>query len=341
MQPLITVVVPIFKVEKFLDKCIESIVNQTYKNLEIILIDDGSPDNCPEICDKWSKIDKRIVVIHKINSGVSAARNTGIKNSNGKFITFVDADDYLERDIINKALYKIQSTNSQLCQWGYSIIKDNKKIKGPDIFYNKSDKEKLYASVISYRQNEFELGTYFRAVWGKLFYTDLIKDNNILFEDDLYIGEDAIFLLKYLSYINDLCVVNLAGYNYRELDSSAVHRYKSDLLSQNLLQLKRIEDFLSINKIENSNNICTSMASFVWGVFNNLVYNDMLCNRNKKNIDAKKWYYAICKWKKNKNVDIASMMKIIRLQYLVNKFHLGFYCNVMISNIYYKFKCRN
>ena len=92
----ISVIVPVYKVEKYLDRCIESIVNQTYKALEIILVDDGSPDNCPEMCDNWAKKDNRITVIHKENGGVSSARNAGIGIATGKYIHFVDSDDWLE-----------------------------------------------------------------------------------------------------------------------------------------------------------------------------------------------------------------------------------------------------
>ncbi|MDI1303790.1 MAG: glycosyltransferase, partial [bacterium] len=90
---LISIIIPIYGVEKYIDKCILSVINQTYKNLEIILVDDGSPDNCPAICDQYAKKDSRIRVIHKINGGLSSARNSGIDIATGKYITFVDSDD--------------------------------------------------------------------------------------------------------------------------------------------------------------------------------------------------------------------------------------------------------
>ena len=93
MEPLISVIVPIYKVEEYLNRCVESLVNQTYKNLEIILVDDGSPDNCPEMCDRWAKQDKRIRVIHKKNGGLSDARNAGMRIATGEYIAFVDSDD--------------------------------------------------------------------------------------------------------------------------------------------------------------------------------------------------------------------------------------------------------
>ena len=101
---LISVIVPIYKVEKYLDECIESIVNKTYRNLEIILVDDGSPDKCPEMCDQWAKKDERIRVIHKENGGLSSARNAGLDVATGDYVGFVDSDDFIERDMYEKKI---------------------------------------------------------------------------------------------------------------------------------------------------------------------------------------------------------------------------------------------
>ena len=110
-EPLISVIVPIYKVEEYLDKCVETIVNQTYKNLEIILVDDGSPDNCPKMCDEWGKKDSRIVVIHKENGGVCSSRNMGLDIANGEWISFVDADDYIQPAYIEKMYAKAKETD--------------------------------------------------------------------------------------------------------------------------------------------------------------------------------------------------------------------------------------
>ena len=98
MQDLITLIVPIYMVEPYLDRCITSLVTQTYKNLEIILVDDGSKDNCPALCDEWAKKDERIRVIHRENGGLSAARNSGIDAANGEYLAFVDSDDFVSEE---------------------------------------------------------------------------------------------------------------------------------------------------------------------------------------------------------------------------------------------------
>ena len=117
-NPLVTVIVPVYKVEPYLRRCLDSIVNQTYKNLEIILIDDGSPDNCGVICDEYAENDKRIKVIHKENGGVSRARNEGINVARGEYIAFVDSDDYIEPDLVEKSCIAVEKSGSDFLKFG-------------------------------------------------------------------------------------------------------------------------------------------------------------------------------------------------------------------------------
>ena len=117
-EPLISVIVPVYKVEKYLDECVESIVDQTYRNLEIILVDDGSPDNCPQMCDDWAKKDERIYVIHKENGGLSSARNAGLDRCKGEYVTFVDSDDWINLSFIQvllNALLEVQADMAACC----------------------------------------------------------------------------------------------------------------------------------------------------------------------------------------------------------------------------------
>ncbi len=100
MNELISIIIPVFKVEKYLDRCLESVTAQSYTNLEIILVDDGSPDKCPEMCDLWAKKDSRIKVIHKENDGLANARNSGIEACTGDYVMFIDSDDYIESDMV-------------------------------------------------------------------------------------------------------------------------------------------------------------------------------------------------------------------------------------------------
>ena len=152
MEDLITVIVPVFKVEKYLEKCVKSICCQTYKNLEIILVDDGSPDNCGKMCDKYAKSDKK--VIHKENGGLSDARNAGIKMATGKYIAFVDSDDYVSNDYI-EYMYKIlkkENTKISICElqivWKNTTIENNKENKVQKLTSKQALENLLYSQGI-------------------------------------------------------------------------------------------------------------------------------------------------------------------------------------------------
>ena len=129
IKGLVTVVLPVYNVEQYLDRCINSVVNQTYKNLEIILVDDESPDNCPKMCDEWAKMDSRIKVIHKKNQGLGYARNTGIDNATGEYIYFVDSDDYIALDTIELAYKAAVENNADIVTFGYNQVDSNGNIQ--------------------------------------------------------------------------------------------------------------------------------------------------------------------------------------------------------------------
>ena len=125
MNPLISVIIPIYNVEKYLARCVDSIVNQTYKNLEIILVDDGSPDRCPQMCDDYVEKDSRIKVVHKNNGGLSDARNTGIAVATGEYISFIDSDDWIDLETYDLVLEKMLATNSQIGAFNLKSVSDS------------------------------------------------------------------------------------------------------------------------------------------------------------------------------------------------------------------------
>lgn len=163
---LISVIIPVYKVESYLNECVESVVKQTYKNLEIILVNDGSPDNCPQICDEWAKKDNRIKVIHKVNGGVSSARNAGLDVANGDYIMFIDSDDVVDFSICENLLQTLNKYHADIvcCNWS----KLQKKVKssnnlvvyaGEQIFallYNKKVPLLMVPWAKLYKRNVFE-----------------------------------------------------------------------------------------------------------------------------------------------------------------------------------------
>lgn len=204
----ISVIIPVYNVEKYLDKCIQSVVNQTYTNLEIILINDGSTDNSGCICDDWSRQDDRILVIHQKNSGVSKARNVGIEHAEGEYICFVDADDYLEGDGL-KNLYSKMKEDTQLVCGGYV----DESIYG-NVCVNDFDKyDDLYECILH--------GTG-GVPWGKLYRKDIINNHHIRFHEEIYISEDMIFNLEYGRYVQKWYVVQQNVYRYNRVNESSI-----------------------------------------------------------------------------------------------------------------------
>ncbi len=287
---LISIIVPIYKVEKYLDACVQSIVDQTYANLEIILVDDASPDDCPQICDKWLKKDSRIKVLHKENGGVSSARNSGIDIANGKYIMFVDGDDCLVKDIIEKIYMFSHNNEDNICQFNYSSFMDEQIINSKEIYINSIDKNEMLASLIwSLSNKKYFLGKY-RAVWGKLLKTKVIRDNNLRFIEGQYIGEDALFLFEYVLYIKELKVLNEFGYLYRYNMFSATQRYKDDLLQQYQNEINTYLNIIKQRNITFTAEISGAINSYIFNAYLAIIENEL--NGIKQGISTKKELFS-------------------------------------------------
>ena len=172
MNDLISVIIPVYNVEKYLEKCINSVINQTYKNLEIILVNDGSTDNCPNICDEFAKKDSRIRVIHKQNGGLSSARNAGLDIANGQYIGFVDSDDYIHTEMYQKLYEALISQNADLSICSYEEVTE--KGKSIDGFSPIKD-EILDANNALLKLNQ-EKFWYYVVVYTKLYNKNIFKD---------------------------------------------------------------------------------------------------------------------------------------------------------------------
>lgn len=208
---LISVISPIYKVEDYLEKCVRSICNQTYKNLEIILVDDGSPDRCGEICDRLALSDDRIIVIHKENGGAPSARNAGIKIATGEYLYFPDSDDWLEPTYIEE-LYKVaEKTHAQLVVSGYSMEYFE---NGESKSYRVSVPEKNFYSQEIVRTN---LQNYFDNMmmavpWNKLYIADYIKKKSLKFPDLKW--DDLHFNMEVIMDIEKVAISSSSGYHF-------------------------------------------------------------------------------------------------------------------------------
>lgn len=206
-SPLISVIVPVYKVEPYLHRCVDSILSQTYTNLEIILVDDGSPDNCPTICDEYAKTDKRVKVIHKENGGLSDARNVGMAAASGEYLMFVDSDDWLENNAVETLSGLSQKYDAQIVIGGMQRIED-----GTDRII-KSDADgsskEIVMSNIQAMEDFFENGC---AAWARLYRKEI--HDKILFPAG-EINEDEAIVLKLLERCKSIVRTNQVIYNYR------------------------------------------------------------------------------------------------------------------------------
>ena len=205
-RPLISVIVPVYKVEQYLDRCVESIVNQTYKNLEIILVDDGSPDNCPQMCDTWSEKDNRIKVIHKPNGGLSDARNAGMAVADGELIGFVDSDDYISADMYQSLYEDMVKNESDMSVCGVEMVWEedgNTRALTCDGEFVLNNVEAMRAVL--------EESFIKQPVWYKLYKAEQIK--NIVFPVGKY-HEDAFWTYKAVAKANKVSVFDKKCYFY-------------------------------------------------------------------------------------------------------------------------------
>lgn len=324
MNGMVSIIVPIYNCENWLPTCLDSLINQSYSNLEILLVNDGSTDGCLDICEEYAENDRRIRLINKKNGGVSSARNEGLKNVTGDWITFVDADDWLELNAIEKVYNEVQN-DYDFCFWDIvCTINKNKSLKPQ--YLDRATMEDIYETIISGIENSgYHIGSLARGIGAKFFRSDIIKNNSIRFDENLYIGEDAIFILEYLRHIPNVTRIKIAdirGYNYRLLDTSAVHRYKGDLLNQSIRQLTAIQNFLNQEFLDCKKQ--TPLTVFCWSIFHNLIMNDMhqnnTENHSEKWDDAKSWLQKNSKIMFCRNVEFCKMPRFVKIEWLFSRF---------------------
>lgn len=250
MQPLISIIVPIYKVEAYLDKCVESIVNQTYKNLEIILVDDGSPDNCPEMCDVWAEKDNRIKVIHKPNGGLSDARNAGMKVANGEYVAFIDSDDYIADEFVAQLYDVMLKEQSDIAECEVLKFKEDgiPSVSYTDYNFKSYDTKQGLSMLMA--ENEFR-----QHVWNKLYKSDIALSVEFakgkLNEDEFWTYQ-VFGKAKKVSKINTPMYFYLqrsssimgASYNIRRLDA-----LEAKAIRQNYIETK-FSDLAEQSKID-------------------------------------------------------------------------------------------
>ena len=250
---MVSIIVPVYKVEEYLPRCIESLINQTYKDIEIILVDDGSPDNCPKFCDEYAKKDGRIKVIHKQNEGVSKARNCAIHYASGEYLLFVDSDDWVDENYVNNLYLALTSTNSDMSACLFCKTDGTKKRRFFDKNVEIVEDKKFY-----YALTEENYAGY---AWNKMFKTSIIKENQIEFDLDIALGEDSVFTAKYIAQSKKVAFIKQDLYYYFFRKGSVTHSAKMGLKHTTILKSR--EKVLTILENEKSDYYDLCLASYI------------------------------------------------------------------------------
>ena len=271
-EPLISVIVPVYNVEKYINKCVDSIIGQDYANLEIILVDDGSPDNCGKICDEYKKLDKRVKVIHKSNGGLSSARNAGIEIAKGDYIGFVDSDDYIEPCMYDKLLKALLQEKCSLAICGTAYVFENGKRINKTNAGNTvvMDFEEALTEMNQYRL--FDMGA-----WSKLYEARLFK--NIRFPVGK-LSEDFYIMYKIFDNANKIVFISDPAYNYLQRENSISRNKKIN----HDFEYAAKEQMEYLDKYHPNMSVLghTSYASAALTVFDFYLKNKVKCPQNMK-----------------------------------------------------------
>lgn len=250
-QPLISVIVPVYNSEQYLDKCIASILNQTYPNIEVILVDDGSTDKSPEICDKYAGVDVRVSVIHQQNLGVAASRQKGIDAASGHYIIHVDSDDWIEPNMFESmAEVLANGYDMVICDLYYEKTKSNYTVYQSDVF----DSKTLLLEMLQ--------GGNMGSLCNKMIKTDFCKP--VEFDGNLFYCEDFLYLIKILIN-NNIKVKNIHSpfYHYLQQDSSITHSYSKKTFDNRFNFISKLKDLIGRkNELWNEHISCLYLNTF-------------------------------------------------------------------------------
>lgn len=309
MKPIITIIVPVYNAEKFIDKCIKSILKQTFKNFELILINDGSKDDSYKICEHYTNIDNRIYLINKDNSGVSSARNIGINMANGEYLMFVDSDDWINEDMLENMYNEITKQENDLIICGEKAQELNGR------FIIRTFNEDRTIKLKDIKESEFYelISTY--SIYGpcrKLYKLNLVNKNNIRFNENLTVYEDLMFNIEYLKYVKYIRVIKSIYYNYMLNDNSLTRKEFTKALYCNFIFIySELIKFLNgINIFENKiKDFVISQLGDTYLKYINSIYGSKIYNKNEK----KDMFYLINNWK-DLNMYLEHYIKIKKIK---------------------------
>lgn len=313
MNELISIIIPAYNVQKYISKCIESVISQTYKKLEIIIIDDGSKDNTLKICEEFMKKDDRIKVIHIENAGVSNARNIGLNNSNGKYISFIDADDFVNEFFCEKMLKALIENNCDVCSCGYNRVYNSK----TEIIVNKNINK---ITGIQFLNKIFEVQSSMGFCHMKLWKKEVL--NNIKFNTNIIVAEDALFCMEVSKNIKEVYILNEPLYNYRCNENSLVKKFDLNYVKKYLDAMKVTKEYLKNIGLDESKKFANYISYHILLIVVNYCFNP----ENPKNSkDRRKELRQICNISEFKNAIQRSEYKGFSISRKVTLFTLKYH----------------
>lgn len=243
---LVTIIIPVYKVERYLDKCVKSVVSQTYQNLEIILVDDGSPDASPDICDRWAQLDARIKVVHKKNGGLSDARNAGLDHMSGKWVIFIDSDDYVHKQYVEVLYYGAKKYNIDVVMADFRRVHENEKnltssIDLSSLRYEIKNKKQIFSIIFKK----------YMTAWGKIYRAEIWE--NLSFKIGK-IHEDEFAITDIFLKARNFAIVHEKLYYYLQRQGSIMSRRTfqadCDKLEAYAYRLMKFKDYFPEKKYE-------------------------------------------------------------------------------------------
>lgn len=246
MKPLLSVIVPVYNAEKYLNQCIDSVLRQTFKDFEMILVDDGSNDSSSKICDDFSALDSRVSVIHKENGGHTSARNAGLKRAIGKYVAYVDSDDWIEPEMFSVMMSAIQTEQLDMVCCQYSVENAYNTIpymmNWDSGIYRKEDIKQLKQNILCYKDRcDFGIAP---SVWGKIFEREKLLPVQMQVPEIIRMGEDVAVTVPYILSCDSIQILNQNFYHYRMNSVSITHTLKPNILYENLVLMDYLQSIV-------------------------------------------------------------------------------------------------
>jgi glycosyltransferase involved in cell wall biosynthesis len=341
----VSIIVPVYNVEKYLLRCVQSLMNQTLKGIEIILVDDGSPDSSPKICDDFAIQDSRIKVIHKCNEGLGFARNSGLEIATGEFVAFVDSDDYVDLKMYEILYDKAKKNNSDTIFCGFNSVDTNNNINPVSevasltIFNSQKDVQDFLLDMIGTEPNYAIDRKYQMSVWHAIYSRKILEKNEIRFcSEKKFISEDIIFHIDYLKKINKIVVIPEPMYYYCDNVNSASlsTSFRKDRFERYVILYKEICSRLLIPDVKNRANRLLigytrsllflvpyydisfiNKFKIIKDISNNYIWTQLFESYDYKKLPFYQKYVFICI--KNRNNMI--ILVLTYLKYFLNKLH--------------------